>query len=320
MSGNWIYGDELYEIQQRYNMYTEQGTKYINGLRSPKQANIFLAALHEVQSSNANVDFVMNYNYRKGEAYFNKVISLAMEKNQFFACEIFSVTLQQLIDFGWKQFEDNENKFIVKFNRILNKYDITDDASITMFMATMAHESNYGIDNIEGMINGEETLTADNWDEYIERVNPKSSMKFDERGAGYIQLSWGPSQDLFLNDIGAYEEMQNSGMDRVHFIAEHYSLEASAWFWATTNVKSTRVGSLNNYAKTYGNTEGIFLITQYFSNSYAAKQNDLEVVRDGGKYEITKENLIVNGSSNPLPINWEDRRKKYEEAYKIFGK
>lgn len=52
--------------------------------------------------------------------------------------------------------------------------------------------------------------------------------------------------------------------------------------------EKTGVGSLNDYASTYGNTEGIFLITQYFVNGFTANSDDLEIIRNGGEYEIKK--------------------------------
>lgn len=123
-----------------------------------------------------------------------------------------------------------------------------------------------------------------------------------------------------MNDIGAYEDILASEIDRIHYIADNYSLEASTWFWGTTRIKNTRAGSLNDYANTYGNTEGIFLITQYFVNSYTANDADLASIREGGEYEIKDGKLIVNNHVYPLPENWEDRSEKYKKAYVIFGK
>ena len=253
-------------------------------------------------------------------SYVQRIMATAYKQNKNFACEIFHVTIEQLEEFGWRAFNGKKEDYIVKFNRTLNEYGITNKASITMFMATMAHESNFGIENIEGMRNGKETLRADNWSSYIKRVSSGSTMKFDERGAGYIQLSWKDTQDTFLKEIGAYDNMLSDEVDRVHYIAANYSLEASAWFWGTTNVKKTGVGSLNDYASTYGNTEGIFLITQYFVNGFTANSDDLEIIRNGGEYEIKEGRLIVGNHSNPLPKNWEDRSEKYKKAYDVFGK
>ncbi|MDE6517602.1 MAG: hypothetical protein K2L18_07125, partial [Acetatifactor sp.] len=317
-SGNWVFEDEMFELTTRYfNMSQKEKRQKKTDLLMARK---FLSALHELQMPQASIDYAISYDYAREQSYVNHIIAKAYRKNKYFACEIFHVTLEQLEDFGWRAFKGNKEDYIIKFNRVLNEYGITKKSGITMFMATMAHESNFGIDNIEGMRNGIETLTEENWDEYIAKVNPGSTMKFDERGAGYIQLSWKDAQETFLNDIGAYEDMLVSEIDRVHYIADNYSLEASTWFWGTTRIKNTRAGSLNDYANTYGNTEGIFLITQYFVNSYTANDADLASIREGGEYEIKDGKLIVNNHSYALPENWEDRSEKYKKAYEIFGK
>ena len=317
-SGHWVYENEMNDLYIQYSKmplkekYQKKISLYI--------AEKFLSALHELQLPQASIDYVLAYNYEQNMSYVQRIMATAYKQNKNFACEIFHVTIEQLEEFGWRAFNGKKEDYIVKFNRTLNEYGITNKASITMFMATMAHESNFGIDNIEGMRNGKETLSADNWSSYIKRVSSGSTMKFDERGAGYIQLSWKDTQDTFLKEIGAYDNMLSDEVDRVHYIAANYSLEASAWFWGTTNVKKTGVGSLNDYASTYGNTEGIFLITQYFVNGFTANSDDLEIIRNGGEYEIKEGRLIVGNHSNPLPKNWEDRSEKYKKAYDVFGK
>ena len=43
----------------------------------------------------------------------------------------------------------------------------------------------------------------------LKRVGSGSTMKFDERGAGYIQLSWKDTQDTFFErEIGAYDNVK----------------------------------------------------------------------------------------------------------------
>ena len=63
--------------------------------------------------------------------------------------------------------------------------------------------------------------------------------------------------------------MVNFEMDKVHYIAKYYSLEAAAWFWATTNVVKTGMGSLNDYV-----------------NGFTATDKDLATIRLGGEYKI----------------------------------
>ena len=45
----------------------------------------------------------------------------------------------------------------------------------------------------------------------------------------------------------------------------------------------------------------------YFVNGFTANSDDLEIIRNGGEYEIKEGRLIVGNHSNPLPKNWEDR-------------
>lgn len=143
-----------------------------------------------------------------------------------------------------------------------------------------------GQDNIEGMQNGKELLTKDNWKSYIKDVAGNSNLEFDDRGVGYIQLTGKQTQENFLKAIGRDCDMVNFGMDKVHYIAKYYSLEAAAWFWATTNVVKTGMGSLNDYVNANGNSEAIFLITQYYVNGFTATDKDLATIRLGGEYKI----------------------------------
>ena len=77
---------------------------------------------------------------------------------------------------------------------------------------------------------------------------------------------------------------------------------------------------LNYYRNVNGNSEAIFLITQYYVNGFTATDKDLATIRLGGEYKIKNDQLIVGNNSNPLPKNWRDRSEKYDKAYEIFGK
>ena len=317
-SGKWIYEKEQNEF----------GVKYIQTSANEKQnrkidfyiAKTFLSALHELNSPQASVDYVLSFDYKHDMPYAKSIMLKAYKQNSSYACEIFHVSIEQLEEFGWKAITGDKQNYIIKFNRTLNQYGITSKASITMLMATMAHESNFGQDNIEGMQNGKELLTKDNWKSYIKDVAGNSNLEFDDRGVGYIQLTGKQTQENFLKAIGRDCDMVNFGMDKVHYIAKYYSLEAAAWFWATTNVVKTGMGSLNDYVNANGNSEAIFLITQYYVNGFTATDKDLATIRLGGEYKIKNDQLIVGNNSNPLPKNWWDRSEKYDKAYEIFGK
>ena len=317
-SGKWIYEKEQNEF----------GVKYIQTSANEKQnrkmdfyiAKTFLSALHELNSPQASVDYVLSFDYKHDMPYAKSIMLKAYKQNSSYACEIFHVSIEQLEEFGWKAITGDKQNYIIKFNRTLNQYGIISKASITMLMATMAHESNFGQDNIEGMQNGKELLTKDNWKSYIKDVAGNSNLEFDDRGVGYIQLTGKQTQENFLKAIGRDCDMVNFGMDKVHYIAKYYSLEAAAWFWATTNVVKTGMGSLNDYVNANGNSEAIFLITQYYVNGFTATDKDLATIRLGGEYKIKNDQLIVGNNSNPLPKNWRDRSEKYDKAYEIFGK
>ena len=283
-SGKWIYEKEQNEF----------GVKYIQTSANEKQnrkidfyiAKTFLSALHERNSPQASVDYVLSFDYKHDMPYVKSIMLKAYKQNSSYACEIFHVSIEQLEEFGWKAITGDKQNYIIKFNRTLNQYGITSKASITMLMATMAHESNFGQDNIDGMQNGKELLTKDNWKSYIKDVAGNSNLEFDDRGVGYIQLTGKQTQENFLKAIGRDCDMVNFEMDKVHYIAKYYSLEAAAWFWATTNVVKTGMGSLNDYVNANGNSEAIFLITQYYVNGFTATDKDLATIRLGGEYKI----------------------------------
>ena len=68
----------------------------------------------------------------------------------------------------------------------------------------------------------------------------------------------------------------------------------------------------------HGASEGIFLITQYFTNSFVNGINSaLESIRNGESYtiDIKAKRLIVNGQSFVLPNGWADRAKVWEKVY-----
>ncbi len=187
-SGHWITTKEINQLKAWYHT---KGRSCIEAGKCPSISEIrrFLSALHELGSSNATIDFVTNFNYQHNENYFRKIMEIAERKCKNHECEIFKVSLEQLKEYGWRDFGENEEQYIIYFNKILNKYGITDDNSIIMFMATMAHETSYGLNPIEGMVNGKETLTENNWAGYRAKAYGNQTIQFSERGTGYLQLT-----------------------------------------------------------------------------------------------------------------------------------
>jgi len=220
------------------------------------------------------------------------------------------VTIKQLLDFGWKDINDESVK---ELNQMLQEYGITDKGSIAFFMATCGHES--------GM--GEKTLEDGTEEEFEER-----GYDLNTCGAGYIQIT-GAEQENFY--VAIKKDMpENMASD----IAKNYAWRASAWVWAASE-KGEGV-LLNEYVEKNGTDERIFLITQYFINGYLDKDvypkfdDDLRNVRKGRADFIYIEPLneeergiikIIYGEEEkeyPAPINYGDRKEKYDAAMEAF--
>ncbi len=212
------------------------------------------------------------------------------------------VNAEQLKKFGWS---DTSDSFVIKLNETLNKYGITDQSSICLFMATMAEESNWGKDALE---KGTEAYCLSN------------GYTSGTRGAGYIQITGENTQKAFLKSMND----TFSGDDTASYIAQKYALEASAWYWS--NAVKTGEGNLNDYVKKNGSSLGIFLISQYYVNGFPDNKigTDLTSIREGASFTINKDNkgnsvsLTVKGNTHKLPNNWDDRKAAYDKAAGIF--
>jgi len=84
---------------------------------------------------------------------------------------------------------------------------------------------------------------------------------------------------------------------------------------------------LNGYVKKNGDSLGVFLITQYYVNSFPlGADNDLSSIRKGGPYTINKDkegksvSLSVNGNTYSLPSRWDERKATYDKAMTAFSK
>lgn len=218
------------------------------------------------------------------------------------------VIAQQLKDFGWT---DTSDAFVDELNDTLIRYGITDKASIVQFIATMAAESAWGYYTIE-----------QGSDDYF---NNQPYGK-NERGAGYIQITWSETHLNFLKSMGD----TFSGNDTATYIANNYPMEAAAWFWS--NAAKTSEGNLNAYSTKNGNSLGDFLCTQYYVNGLVVIdgkvpqefKGDLASISNGEAFTINKDanknstSLSINGHTWRLPNHWDDRVYAYNEAIGAF--
>lgn len=201
-----------------------------------------------------------------------------------------------------------------ELNTFLENYELTDKNSIALFMATCGHESDKGAIMLE---KGDEAYFNGN------------GYTGNTRGAGYMQIT-GEDHQKFYDEIEV-KKPANSAKD----IADNYPWLSAVWEWAK-DAKGSGV-IMNSYVKTNGSGENIFLITQYFVNSYLNKDDyphfdsDLGSIRRGAEYTYDHEQkwvnadgkefigvLKINGRTYRLPKNYEDRLDNYREAIKHF--
>jgi predicted chitinase len=210
------------------------------------------------------------------------------------------VTAAQLKDFGWIKTSDQE---VIALNATLGKYGITSQESIALFLATCGHESGKGSNSLE-KLNKDGTTVG----EY----------KKNERGAGYIQITWKDTHKKFLKTVNDSFD----GEDTATYISDNYPWEAAGWFWSSKEAKSTAAGSLNDYTGKYGSSKGVFLVTQYLVNGWAdgLTTEIATSIRDGKvPWKVKNNKLYVNDKIIcDAPIGWEDREKNYDDAINHF--
>lgn len=205
------------------------------------------------------------------------------------------VTLDELKRFGWVTATTD---FESKLNAALKKYGITNKGSIAFLMATMAEESGWGKYALENRTDFSKVL-----------------YKANDMGAGYIQITHKDMHKLFLKTMND----NFSGENTASYIAKTYPLESAVWYWSSEKAKKTGSGSLNQYVVNHGTSKGVFLVTQYYVNSYPdGGDSDLTSIRAGASYDDTKGVLKINGHTYKLPVNWDKRSANYDKAIKIW--
>ncbi len=241
-----------------------------------------------------------------------EIVEELEKENEAIESGQFQFTLEQLIVSGWEGATEDDLR---KLNEAMVQFGVTTKESAYMMLATMFAESTYCTLKLEGEPEYTE-FTDETWKEYKEDMRMKGNRVGDyewwERGAGYIQLTGQKVQREFLKAM----EDNYSGFNTAEHIGNNYPIEASVYFWGV--VEKTGEKNLNAYVAKHGASEGIFLITQYFTNSFVNGINSaLESIRNGESYtiDIKAKRLIVNGQSFVLPNGWTDRATVWEKVY-----
>jgi hypothetical protein len=210
------------------------------------------------------------------------------------------ITAAQLKSFGWN---DTSDKKVTALNNTLEKYGITSKESKTLFLATCGHESGKGLNSLERL--NKDGTTAGKYEK-------------NERGAGYIQITWEDTHRQFLKTVNDSFD----GKDTATYISEKYPWEAAGWFWSTKEAKSAGNTSLNKYVDKYGSSKGVFLITQYLVNGWPeGLTNEAAINIRDGKVSWKIEDGKLNVNNQPIcnaPNGWTDREKNYNDAVECF--
>lgn len=208
------------------------------------------------------------------------------------------VSAHQLHSFGWKA--EISQQEVDDLNRLLEQYHITSKASLTMFFATVASETDCG-----------RLVLEEGGDAHY----AKHGYRAEERGAGYLQITHRSKQLEFLEAV----EDPFQGADTAAYIAENYPWESACWVWSVG--KTSPAPNPNEYAKTRGNTPEVFLATQYGINGWTIADESLGKIVQGADYTVSEDGktVTVDGKAAPLPKNWPQRLEWYQKAKRIWG-
>ncbi len=227
------------------------------------------------------------------------------------AKEPVTITPEQLREFGWANTTQEEAD---RLNAAFAKYGVSTWESVREFMALAMAESGGGLDSLE---NGS--------DAYFE----EKPYDKNERGAGYIQVTGRTAHLEFLATMGD----DYDGPNTAEYIAEHYPLEASVWYWVNRDPYD---GGINEFIETRQAKEDDIMLSFIKSAYYTAGfpqyrdesgklvvfPNFNDDINDpiAGKvqYTITDGELIIRGTHYPLPGRWTERLEAYEKAQEIW--
>jgi len=252
------------------------------------------------------------------------------------------VTVAMMNEFGWRREQGGTDAAEVeRINNLLRdpriNININTWESLRLFMATVAHESGFGRSSIE---------------DYGGNLSYFDEKTYDlfTRGAGYIQITQTNrhnNHDRFLEWIGS-DVRSAPNVNTAEYIANNFAWEASFWFWAVD--RRTREGNLNYYVARFGDSEGVYLVTQFFVNGWPRFADDrrdargyrllisqdlAEVIRDGTRrvdWDINPGNIIddrgnevvasvlsVGGERFVAPRGWDTEITGREATFILAG-
>ncbi len=234
--------------------------------------------------------------------------------------ELIKLILETL---GWQIGKEELNRL----SSVLNDFEISDENSIVCFLLLCVSETGE-----EGLHENEIDRNGEKYRRCVTEYYPKGyefkvGYAFEERGVGYIQITWRESQLeclKYLQNSGYYKGNINENAQGYVDELRELAWEASAWCWAVK--KQTGEGNLNQYivARTAENqdqlTAGIVLTAESFINgTVQGEVSDVlaKIARGEVDWEYENGKIKVNGKTYPAPNNWEKFQKNYDNLVKV---
>lgn len=224
---------------------------------------------------------------------------------------------------GWPIDEDE----LHELKGILDDFGITDPNSVACFLLICRSESG-AVGTHSDKIDRNGKKIVDQYGRSVTEYYPQGyekevSYKFEERGVGYIQITFKDNQLECLEYLKSHN-YYDGGIDEnaSGYVEELREMpwEASAWRWAVKKQTSDGL-SLNDYVTDRSDqngdqlTKGIFLASESFING-VVKDETAGILTKIVKNEITEwkvegKNLIVDGKNYRAPNNWDEFEENY---------
>lgn len=214
------------------------------------------------------------------------------------------ITVQLFEECGCRR-EDfllNPQGTIEEYKEFMRQYGIYDPVSIKYFLASCMHESGMGSAGLENYSGG-------------------GAYNADEKGTGFIQLTWEETQKLFLQSIGADVNMEN----RIEYIASNHPFDSATWFWTNKEAKAVvlpdgNYATLNEYLTKHKDSDALFALSQYYVNSVTVSADYLNLAVENDMRVVYQEDGLLNigGKECTPPVGWSSREVCYDTVTEFF--
>lgn len=196
----------------------------------------------------------------------------------------------------------NPQGTIEEYKEFMRQYGIYDPVSIKYFLASCMHESGMGSAGLENYSGG-------------------GAYNADEKGTGFIQLTWEETQKLFLESIGEDVNMEN----RIEYIASNHPFDSATWFWTNKEAKAVVLPdgnyvTLNESLTKHKDSDALFALSQYYVNSVSVSADYLNLAVENDMRVVYQEDGLLNigGKECTPPVGWSSREVCYDTVTEFF--